>query len=191
MAPYMTPWSVRPIAGISSSSARWTIAPMRLAPSSSEYSVWLWRWTKVFGACGIVLARVGGTPPASLLCTGVAPTIRLAVSTDQRTIRALVRSAGINPMNLAWPNFLVAEEDGAVVGIGQVKTHGDGSRELASMVVVPERRGQGIGRALIESLIDRYPHEVLHLTCRRELGVYYERFGFRRLVSSEYTPYFR
>src|ERR1700757_5085459 len=67
MAPYMTPWSVRPIAGISSSAARATIAWMRLAPSSSEYSVWLWRWTKVFGACGIVLVRVGGDPGDSLL----------------------------------------------------------------------------------------------------------------------------
>jgi hypothetical protein len=30
------------------------MAGIRLAPSRSEYSVWLWRWTKVFGACGIV-----------------------------------------------------------------------------------------------------------------------------------------
>ena len=118
-------------------------------------------------------------------------TIRPATKADQSTIVRLVREANLNRMSLRWPHFLVAEEDGAIVGIGQVKTHGDGSRELASMVVVPERRGLGIGRALIESLIARYPDEVLHLTCRRELGGYYERFGFRRLISSEYTPYFR
>src|SRR5579871_3484962 len=58
----MTPWSVRAIAGISSSAARATMAGMRLAPSSSEYSVWLWRWTKLFGACGIVLVGLAETP---------------------------------------------------------------------------------------------------------------------------------
>src|SRR5579863_2592182 len=62
MAPYITPWSVIASAGMSSSAARATMAGMRLAPSSSEYSVWLWRWTKVLGACGIVLAWVWRTP---------------------------------------------------------------------------------------------------------------------------------
>src|SRR5256885_2488424 len=70
MAPYMTPWSVMPRAGISSSAARATRAGMRLAPSSSEYSVWLWRWTKVSGACGIVLA--GLADPSDSLKTSVA-----------------------------------------------------------------------------------------------------------------------
>ncbi|HEY2941485.1 MAG TPA: hypothetical protein VGN09_03535, partial [Vicinamibacteria bacterium] len=66
-------------------------------------------------------------------------TIRPATQADQATIVRLVRRANLNRMNLRWPNFLVAESDGGVVGIGQVKTHRDGSRELASMVVVSER----------------------------------------------------
>jgi amino-acid N-acetyltransferase len=92
-------------------------------------------------------------------------------------------------MSLNWPNFIVAEEGGAVVGIGQVKAHGDGSRELASIVVVPARQGSGVGSAVIRTLLASYPG-VLHLTCRRELQGYYERFGFRRLVRAEYPPYF-
>jgi N-acetylglutamate synthase-like GNAT family acetyltransferase len=118
-------------------------------------------------------------------------TIRPAKAADQRTIHRLIRQANLNRMSLHWQNFVVAEQDGAIVGIGQVKTHGDGSRELASMVVVPERRGQGVGSALMERLIAQHPDVVLHLTCRRALGGYYERFGFRRLASSDYTPYFR
>ena len=93
-------------------------------------------------------------------------------------------------MSLNWPNFVVAEEDGAIVGLGQVKAHGDGSRELASIAVVPARQGQGIGRALIAALIARYPNAVLHLTCRRELEGFYRRFGFRSLERAEYPPYF-
>ena len=59
--------------------------------------------------------------------------IRRATAADQATITRMIRSANLNRMNLKWPNFLVAEEGGAVVGIGQVKPHGDASREVASM----------------------------------------------------------
>ncbi|HEY3084695.1 MAG TPA: GNAT family N-acetyltransferase [Candidatus Dormibacteraeota bacterium] len=118
-------------------------------------------------------------------------TIRPAAEADQAAIVRLVREANLNRMNLRWPNFLIAEADGMVLGIGQVKTHRDGSNELASMVVVPERRSQGIGTALIQRLIADHPNTTLHLTCRRQLGGYYERFGFVRLPASEYTPYFR
>lgn len=93
-------------------------------------------------------------------------------------------------MSLSWPDFVIAEEGGVVVGAGQVKTHGDGSRELASIVVVPGRQGEGIGSAVIRTLIARNPGAVLHLTCRRELEGYYERFGFRRLNRVDYPPYF-
>src|SRR5206468_11470410 len=94
-------------------------------------------------------------------------------------------------MIVRWTNFLVAEEDSAAVGIGQVKRHHDGTRELASMVVVPERRGQGVGGAIIEKLIADHPGEVLHLTCRRQLAGYYEKFGFKVVDESEYSLYFR
>jgi N-acetylglutamate synthase-like GNAT family acetyltransferase len=118
------------------------------------------------------------------------PTIRTATEADQPTIRDLIRQAKLNPMSLDWPNFVVAEEDGAIVGVGQVKTHRDGSRELASIAVAPARKGQGIGRALIETLVARSPGIVLYLTCRRELEGFYKRFDFRTLERTEYPPYF-
>ena len=94
-------------------------------------------------------------------------------------------------MNLHWPNFVVAEEDGEVVGVGQVKSHSDGSRELASIAIVPGRQGEGIGTAVISTLLAREAGVVLHLSCRRELEGYYKRFGFRRLEQAAYPPYFR
>ena len=117
--------------------------------------------------------------------------IRPATEADQPTISLLVKEARINRMSLKWPNFVMAEEDGAIVGVGQVKVHGDGSRELASIAVVPARQGQGIGSALIKTLIAREPGVVLHLTCRSDLERYYQRFGFRTLAAAEYPPYFR
>jgi N-acetylglutamate synthase-like GNAT family acetyltransferase len=118
-------------------------------------------------------------------------TIRAATEDDQPTIQRLIREVHLPRMNLRWANFVVAEEDHEVVGMGQVKSHGDGSRELASIAVVPARQDQGIGSSIIQALLSREPGVVLHLSCRRELGGYYERFGFKRLEPASYPPYFR
>ena len=117
-------------------------------------------------------------------------TIRPATQADQATIRRLIREANLNRMSLEWPNFVVAEQEGAVVGLGQVKAHRDGSRELASIAVLPAYRGSGIGSAVIRTLLARETG-VLHLTCRRQMQGYYERFDFRRLQPSEFPPYFK
>jgi N-acetylglutamate synthase-like GNAT family acetyltransferase len=118
-------------------------------------------------------------------------TIRPAIDADQATIRRLIAEARINRMSLNWPNFVVAQDDGAIVGVGQVKAHKDGSRELASIAVIPARQGQGIGSAIIETLIAREPGVVLYLTCRSQLERYYGHFGFRFVAPADYPPYFR
>jgi N-acetylglutamate synthase-like GNAT family acetyltransferase len=110
---------------------------------------------------------------------------------DQPAIRRLIAEAGINRMGLNWPHFLVAEEEGAIVGVAQVKAHKDGSRELASVAVSPAWQRQGIARSLIEKLLSREPGVVLHLTCQPRLEQYYARFGFRRLAPADYPTYFR
>jgi N-acetylglutamate synthase-like GNAT family acetyltransferase len=120
----------------------------------------------------------------------VPPTIRPATQADQETIRRLIQEANLNRMALKWPHFVVAEDGGEIVGIGQVKTHGDGSRELASIAVVPARQSQGIGGAIIKTLLAS-EQGIVYLTCRRQLQSYYERFGFRRLDPAEFPPYFR
>jgi len=118
-------------------------------------------------------------------------TTRPATEADQPRILGLIKEVRLPRMNLRWPNFVVAEEAGEMVGMGQVKSHGDGSRELASIAVVPARQGEGVGNAIIQALLAREPGVVLHLSCRRELEGYYERFGFKRLEPASYPPYFR
>ncbi len=118
--------------------------------------------------------------------------LRPATAGDQPAITAIVRAAGINPFGLHWPRFLVAEADVPlrIVGVAQIKPHGDGSRELASLAVVLDRQGEGIGGALIQALLaaEQGP---LHLMCRDELEGYYARFGFHALRPAEMPPYFR
>ena len=117
--------------------------------------------------------------------------LRLATASDAPVIRALVRKARINPIGLDWRRFVLAEaRSGQVIGCGQIKPHGDGTRELASIAVVPDWRGRGVARAIIEHLVALEPGP-LYLTCRRRLGPFYEKFGFRTLWLEEMPPYFR
>jgi N-acetylglutamate synthase-like GNAT family acetyltransferase len=118
--------------------------------------------------------------------------IRPAIEADQPVITAMVRAAGINPLSLHWPRFRVAEEGGRVVGVAQIKLHGDASRELASLAVAPDRQGEGIGGALIHHLLEQPEgRSPLFLMCRNELESYYARFGFRRVERGAMPPYFR
>lgn len=118
-------------------------------------------------------------------------TLRPAQADDDRVIHDLVQEARINPTALDWKRFVVAEDPrGEVIGCGQVKSHGDGSRELASIAVRPEWRGRGVGTAIIQHLLERDPG-VLYLICRSRLGPYYEKFGFRAIEEAEMPRYFR
>jgi N-acetylglutamate synthase-like GNAT family acetyltransferase len=118
--------------------------------------------------------------------------LRPATAVDQPAIKQLIRDAGINPLGLHWSRFLVAVDNrDALIGCGQVKAHGDGSRELASIAVVPAWRGQEVARALIEALLAQHGPP-LWLTCMDRLVPFYARFGFSEVESAEQMPpYFR
>ena len=116
--------------------------------------------------------------------------LRKANQSDQKTIRRMIWNAGINPLQLDWRHFVMATDAGGrVVGCIQVKTHGDGTRELASLVVLPEWRGQGIARQLIDYMLG-VNAPPLYLTCESRLESLYRRFGFQALTLAEMPPYF-
>jgi N-acetylglutamate synthase-like GNAT family acetyltransferase len=104
--------------------------------------------------------------------------VRKATQEDQAAITALVRQARLNPRDLAWPQFVVAETDQEIVGVAQVRLHPDGAHELASLVVQAGMRGQGIATALIDALLAEERGEVYTLIDRR-FGPHFERWGFR------------
>lgn len=116
--------------------------------------------------------------------------IRPARAEEQPTITRMVHDARLAPFDLDWPRFLIAEEDGDVVGIGQVRHYAGGSRELASLAVLPARQAEGIGSQLVKALIAAHPGE-LYLTCRAELETYYARFGFRRIAADASPTWLR
>lgn len=94
-------------------------------------------------------------------------------------------------MALDWHRFVLATDtNGTVIGCGQVKPHSDGTAELASIAVLPEWRGMGVARKIIEYLLDQHPGRI-YLTCRSRLGPFYQKFGFQTIQQAEMTPYFR
>jgi N-acetylglutamate synthase-like GNAT family acetyltransferase len=105
--------------------------------------------------------------------------IRPATESDQATIRQMVQAEHLDPTSIRWQNFLLAEHDGRVVGIGQIRPYPN-CPELGSLVVHREFQGQGIGGMLIEALLTR-ESGVVYLECRRPLESYYSRFGFEEI----------
>ncbi|MEW5827873.1 MAG: GNAT family N-acetyltransferase [Chloroflexota bacterium] len=118
-------------------------------------------------------------------------TLQPADESHAATIRKMVIGARLNPADLDWRHFIVAlTPEGEVIGCGQVKSHRDGSRELASMVVHRVYRRRGIARAIIEKLVAENPPP-LYLMCRSKLGPFYEKFGFRAITVDEMPRYFQ
>jgi N-acetylglutamate synthase-like GNAT family acetyltransferase len=118
-------------------------------------------------------------------------TVRPARQADFAAIRELIGIVRINPTGLDWRRFVVAlTTTGEFAACGQLKPHGDGSLELASIAVVPPFRGQGAARAVIATLLQGSPRP-LYLMCRAKLGPFYEKFGFSAIGPDEMPPYFR
>lgn len=117
--------------------------------------------------------------------------IRPAKAEDSPTIRRLVVNAHINPTGLDWKRFVVVTaQGGKLIGCGQIKSHRDGSRELASLVVDPDWRGLGVARDILEHLIASQD-ETLYLICRSSLGPLYEKFGFKPVDHPQMPKYFQ
>ena len=118
--------------------------------------------------------------------------IRPATRQDFLAIRALIHAVSINPTGLEWRHFLVAvSPDDTLLGCGQIKPHFDGSRELASIAVQEQARGQGIARAIIQELLVNEKTRPLYLMCRARLEPLYVKFGFRAIGLNEMPIYFQ
>ena len=117
--------------------------------------------------------------------------VRAALESESDQIKSLIHLVGINPMGLDWRRFLVVvESSGRVIGCGQVKPHGADILELASIAVLPDYRGQGIARKIIEELLGQNPRP-LYLMCVEHNGPMYVKFGFQAVHYDEMPKYFK
>jgi N-acetylglutamate synthase-like GNAT family acetyltransferase len=117
-------------------------------------------------------------------------TVRPATPADQETIVSFIRQAKLNPRDLHWENFLIAEEGGKMIGIRQIKTHAQGTREVASGFVLPEYRRQGISARLMNELLAGETGPLYTMVSEKR-AAYYEQFGFQRVEVAQLPADFR
>ena len=107
--------------------------------------------------------------------------IRPAREQDQAAITAMIRQARLNPANLHWSRFVVAERDRRIVGVAQVRRHSDGAHELASLAVEPSARGHQVATRLVDALLRDQAAAVYTLIDRPFVG-HFRRWGFAEIV---------
>jgi amino-acid N-acetyltransferase len=78
-------------------------------------------------------------------------------------------------------NFLVVEDGGAVIGCAALSPLWTDSAEIISLVIDPAYHGRGLGRRLVESLLERgrelgFP-EIISLTYQIE---FFAKMGFHK-----------
>ena len=79
--------------------------------------------------------------------------VESASARDLIAIRALLERSGLPRSDLesARPEFAVIREDGRVIAAGALQRFGS-SALLRSVVVAPDRRGSGLGQAMVSEL---------------------------------------
>jgi len=111
--------------------------------------------------------------------------IRPATEADDAAIKALIHEADINPRDLDWRRFLVADDGGQVVACAQVRVHRHGTRELASVAVRAARRGEGIGRRISEAAIAHEERRPLFLYTEAATVAYWSKFAFVEVADDD------
>lgn len=116
------------------------------------------------------------------------PAIRPATAADWPAIEALLVAAHL-PLDGAAqhaPDFLVAEQAGAIVGTIGMERYPDGAL-LRSAAVAEGVRGQGVGEALVHALTERARTSgvpaLFLLTETAEQ--WFPRFGFARITRDD------
>jgi amino-acid N-acetyltransferase len=117
-------------------------------------------------------------------------TLRRAVQADRERVAVLLRELELPTDGVAeWlDQFWIGEHEGAVVGVAGMERYGAAGL-LRSVAVAPEWRGSGIGRALVDRVLEEGRaagvQEVFLLTTTAEH--YFPRLGFA-CVGRERVP---
>ncbi len=76
-------------------------------------------------------------------------------------------------------DFIVAQENGRILGCGALHLYGMHLAEIRSIAVLPERKGSGVGRALVEALIaESRRHSVTCLCLFTRTPGFFGHLGF-------------
>ncbi len=119
------------------------------------------------------------------------PAVRPATADDLPAILALLEADGLPAAGVAeaLATFRVAEDDGRIVGVAGLEVHGpDGV--LRSVAVDGSRRGEGLGRRLVEATLGEarrlgLTHLYLLTTTAER---WFPRYGFQVVERESASP---
>jgi amino-acid N-acetyltransferase len=129
-------------------------------------------------------ARRSPVHACSLLGNGK---LRRGTARDTLTLAALIAREGMNPLLGDPRTFLVYEtSEGLIAGCGNIR-----NSELASLVVAPAFRRQGIASMIVKELLDANSSRDIFLLCLDARAAFYERFGFRQCADEDISTAMR
>jgi predicted N-acetyltransferase YhbS len=89
---------------------------------------------------------------------------------------------------------LVALDDDAVIGFARAMSDEAFAVYIADILVAPDRQRQGIGRALVDAILDHYPLDLFHhqvLIAERGAEGFYRRLGLVPVSAYGLTAFIR
>lgn len=104
---------------------------------------------------------------------------RICELVNEYAERGLMLHRSLESVYRSLRSFLVAEDDGRVVGCAAVEVFWGDLAEIRSLAVAPDRRGGGIGAALADAAIrDAARLGISRLFALTYESGFFERFGF-------------
>lgn len=101
--------------------------------------------------------------------------LRRAKKSDIEKIKPYIRNFNLDSDGLDYRKIYVFEQDGLIKGFGRYKNY-DGFCELATVGVLEEFRGCGIGKKIVKKLLESMPSGEIWLTT--VIPDYFRKFGF-------------
>jgi N-acetylglutamate synthase-like GNAT family acetyltransferase len=107
--------------------------------------------------------------------TGETVKIRHAIEADMAFIEEELGKSGIDAETLDYGEFVVATEEGNIVGFGRLRKTGK-FYQIGCVAVVEERRSRGIGALIVKHLLDFAQVDMVYVLT--DLVDYFKKMGF-------------
>jgi ribosomal protein S18 acetylase RimI-like enzyme len=166
----------------------------------------------IFSSCLLFLLQPAAVAATKIMIvsSSLAWQFRSATNEDVAFARKTMMQQAMNPLSISKERLLVAYDDddeqasksngcNLLLGFGQIRPLDDSYSELASLYVLPNQRGKGIGGALIQELLSRHDDDkginksnnsersVVLLTLRPTTPLY-EKYGFEIVENISEMP---
>jgi N-acetylglutamate synthase-like GNAT family acetyltransferase len=107
--------------------------------------------------------------------TGKTVTIRHATESDMVFVEESIKKHHLDADDLDPEQFVVAAENGDIIGFGRLRKNGD-IYDIGCVVVIEQGRRRGIGASIVRHLIEYAPVSAVYVVT--DLVDYFKRLGF-------------